>query len=88
MKEVPNVVDPALVAGRYRVELMLENHHPWSGEVTVEGVEFMEIGPGCFQMGSEKNAEGGDWLGGASRRCSVPRTEPSGIPSVHQDDVN
>ena len=35
---------------------------------TIEGVEFVEIGPGCFRMGSGKLAEGGDLLG---KVCSV-----------------
>ncbi len=40
---VPNVVDPALVPGRYRVELTLEGHHPWSGEVAVEAGRTTEV---------------------------------------------
>jgi hypothetical protein len=40
---VANVVDPALLPGRYRVELNLEGHHPWSEEVDVEEGETTNV---------------------------------------------
>ena len=45
---------------------------PTGNVMILEGVEFVEIGPGIFRMGSEHLAEGGDWLG---RVC-----EPFGLP--------
>lgn len=36
---------------------------PTGETMTLEGVEFVEIGPGIFRMGSDYLAEGGDWLG-------------------------
>ena len=38
----------------------------------VEGIEFVEIGPGCFRMGSEHLAEGGDFLGRWCARLGLP----------------
>ena len=32
---------------------------PTGREMTIEGIEFVEIGPGIFRMGSEHLAEGG-----------------------------
>jgi len=54
--------------------------------LTVEGVEFVEIGPGCFLMGSEKNAEGGDLLGRWCARLGLPwgdQAKPSSEMPVH-----
>ncbi len=45
---------------------------PTGRTLTVEGVEFVEIGPGIFRMGSTHNAEGGDWIG---KLCA-----PFGLP--------
>jgi len=45
---------------------------PTGERVTLEGVEFVEIGPGVFRMGSTVGARGGDWLG---RLCA-----PVGLP--------
>jgi len=59
---------------------------PTGRTLTVEGVEFVEIGPGCFQMGSEKNAEGGDWLGKLCARLGLPwgdHPKPSWEMPVH-----
>ncbi|MEN8150011.1 MAG: hypothetical protein ABFS86_09320, partial [Planctomycetota bacterium] len=36
---------------------------PTGNKQTYEGVEFVEIGPGIFRMGSDYLAEAGDWLG-------------------------
>ena len=55
---------------------------------TFEGVEFVEIGPGCFRMGSGKFAKGGDLLG---KVCAVvglpwgeqPEPETSDEMPVH-----
>jgi formylglycine-generating enzyme required for sulfatase activity len=49
-------------------------------------VEFIEIGPGCFLMGSEEYAEGGDWLGRWCDRLGLPwgdQPEPSYEMPVH-----
>ena len=35
---------------------------PTGRTLVAEGVEFVEIGPGCFRMGSEFLAKKGDWL--------------------------
>jgi formylglycine-generating enzyme required for sulfatase activity len=45
---------------------------PTGDTVTLEGVEFVEIGPGISRMGSTLGARGGDWLG---RICA-----PLGLP--------
>jgi formylglycine-generating enzyme required for sulfatase activity len=45
---------------------------PTGERVTYEGVEFVEIGPGVFRMGSTYLAKGGDWLG---KLCA-----PLGLP--------
>ena len=45
---------------------------PTGRTLTVEGVEFVEIGPGCFLMGSEKYAKGGNWLGQWCARFGLP----------------
>jgi len=45
---------------------------PTGEKETYEGVEFVEIGPGIFRMGSTFEARGGDWLG---RVCA-----PFGLP--------
>jgi len=45
---------------------------PTSRTLTVEGVEFVEIGPGCFRMGSRQGAEGGDLLGQWCSRFGLP----------------
>jgi formylglycine-generating enzyme required for sulfatase activity len=51
-----------------------------------EGVEFVEIGPGCFRMGSQKNAEGGNFLGRWCARFGLlwgDQPEPSSEMPVH-----
>jgi formylglycine-generating enzyme required for sulfatase activity len=53
---------------------------------TFEGVTFVEIGPGCFRMGSNKRAEGGDLLGQWCARLGLPwgdQPEPSDEMPVH-----
>jgi formylglycine-generating enzyme required for sulfatase activity len=52
----------------------------------VEGVEFIEIGPGIFRMGSDHDAEGGDWIGKLCQRVGLPwgdQPEPSNEMPVH-----
>jgi len=59
---------------------------PTGGRVTCEGVEFVEIGPGIFKMGSTHLAEGGDWLGKLCRPFGLPwgkRPTPSDEMPVH-----
>jgi formylglycine-generating enzyme required for sulfatase activity len=53
---------------------------------TYEGVAFVEIGPGCFRMGSEKNALGEDLLGQLCARFNLPwgeQPKPSDEMPVH-----
>ena len=45
---------------------------PTGQTMTLEGVEFVEIGPGVFLMGSTHLAGGGDWL---AKLCA-----PFGLP--------
>ncbi len=64
------------------------NYHPEpTGNLeTFEGVKFVEIGPGCFRMGSRKNAEGGDSLGWWCARLGLPwgdQPKPSDEMPVH-----
>ncbi len=58
-----------------------------TGEVeTYEGVRFVEIGPGCFRMGSTHVADGGDLLGRWCARFGLPwgsQPEPSNEMPVH-----
>jgi len=52
----------------------------------IEGVEFVEIGPGCFRMGSTHLAEGGDFLGKVCAAVGLPwgdQPEPSDETPVH-----
>jgi formylglycine-generating enzyme required for sulfatase activity len=59
---------------------------PTGETVTLEGVEFVEIGPGIFRMGSTHLAKGGDWLGRICARLGLPwgeRPEPSDEMPVH-----
>jgi len=59
---------------------------PTDRTLTVEGVEFVEIGPGCFLMGSENEAEGGDLLGRWCARFGLPwgdQPQPSDEMPVH-----
>ena len=46
---------------------------------TIEGVEFVEIGPGCFRMGSGKLAEGGDLLGKVCAVVGLPVRVGAGV---------
>jgi hypothetical protein len=64
------------------------SYHPEpTGEIVpCEGVEFVEIGPGCFRMGSNQGAEGGDFLGRWRARLGPPwgeQPEPSEEMPVH-----
>jgi len=59
---------------------------PTGEKVTLEGVEFVEIGPGVFRMGSTYLAEGGDWLGKICAPFGLPwgeRPLPSMEMPVH-----
>jgi formylglycine-generating enzyme required for sulfatase activity len=64
------------------------SYHPEpTGQVKpIGGMEFVEIGPGCFLMGSEKKARGGDWLGRWCARIGLPwgdQPKPSVEMPVH-----
>ena len=53
---------------------------PTGERMTIEGVEFIEIGPGIFRMGSDHLAKGGDWIGKLCQRVGLPwgdQPEPS-----------
>ena len=53
---------------------------PTGEEETYQGVEFVEISPGCFRMGSREGAVGGDLLGHWCSRFGLPwgdQPEPS-----------
>ena len=50
---------------------------PTGQSIIVEGVEFVEIGPGVFQMGSTYGA-GGDFLGRISGAVGLPWGNPPG----------
>jgi len=59
---------------------------PTGEKYTVEGVTFVEIGPGIFRMGSTHLAEGGDWLGKLCKPFGLPwgkKPEPSDEMPVH-----
>jgi len=59
---------------------------PTGEEETYRGVMFVEIGPGCFRMGSKKGAEGGDLLGQWCSRFGLPwgdQPKPSDEMPVH-----
>jgi len=59
---------------------------PTGAKETYEGVEFIEIGPGIFRMGSTFLAEGGDWLGKICAPLGLPwgeHPEPSKEMPVH-----
>jgi hypothetical protein len=59
---------------------------PTGRTLTVEGIEFVEIGPGIFRMGSNHLAEGGDWLGRLCASLGLPwgrHPKPSSEMPVH-----
>jgi len=59
---------------------------PAGQTLEVEGVTFVEIGPGIFRMGSTADAEGGDWLGKICKPFGLPwgkQPEPSVEMPVH-----
>jgi len=59
---------------------------PTGEEETYEGVKFVEIGPGCYRMGSREGSEGGDLLGRWCARFGLPwgdQPEPSDEMPVH-----
>jgi len=60
---------PARYVLRYGVSPGCE---PTGEKTTVEGVTFVEIGPGIFRMGSTHLAEGGDWLGKLCKPFGLP----------------
>ena len=62
---------------------------PTGRTLTTEGVEFVEIGPGCFLMGSDSNGEPGDFLGGLCYPFGLPwgdQPNPSNEMPVHWVD--
>ena len=60
---------PVRMVWRYGISYGPE---PTGRTLTVEGVEFVEIGPGCFLMGSARYAKGGDFLGLWCSRLGLP----------------
>ena len=72
---------------RYYVRYGLDPYCAPTGErVTLDGVEFVEIGPGILKMGSTHLAEGGDWLGKLCKPFGLPwgkKPEPSDEMPVH-----
>ena len=61
---------------------------PTGRVLSTSGVEFVEIGPGCFRMGSDRGAEGGDLLGRWCARLGLPwgdqeRRKPTDEMPVH-----
>lgn len=71
---------------------MVENYglsygpEPTGEMIAIGGVEFVEIGPGCFRMGSNTAAEGGDFLGRWCARLGLPwgnQPAPSNEMPVH-----
>jgi formylglycine-generating enzyme required for sulfatase activity len=53
---------------------------------TLEGVEFVEVGPGCSRMGSDRFPEGGDSIGRLCASLRLPwgeHPEPSDEMPVH-----
>ena len=45
---------------------------PTGRELILEGIEFIEIGPGVARIGSEDQVQGGDWLGQWCARVGLP----------------
>ena len=70
-----------LPPAKYHLRYGLDPYCAPTGEtLDVEGVTFVEIGPGIFLMGSTANAEGGDWLGKLCKPFGLPwgkHPEPS-----------
>ncbi len=59
---------------------------PTGERETYQGVRFVEIGPGCFRMGSDQRAKGGDLLGQWCARFGLPwgdQPKPSSEMPVH-----
>jgi len=59
---------------------------PTGNVKTIEGIEFVELKPGYFRMGSKFNAKGGDWLGKLCAPLGLPwgkQPEPSDEMPVH-----
>ncbi len=59
---------------------------PTGRRLTVESVEFVEIGPGCFLMGSDFKGKPGDFLGGLCYPFGLPwgnQPKPSDEMPVH-----
>jgi formylglycine-generating enzyme required for sulfatase activity len=74
---------PVRMVWRYGFSYLPE---PTGQVVPCEGVEFVEIGPGCFRMGSRQRAEGGDLLGRWCARLGLPwgdQPKPSDEMPVH-----
>jgi formylglycine-generating enzyme required for sulfatase activity len=69
------------VAGLPPVRMVLRHGfshapEPTGRTLTVDGIELVEIGPGCFFMGSKAKVEGGDWLGRVCAPLGLPWGEP------------
>ncbi len=60
---------PVRMVWRYGISYGSE---PTGRTLTVEGVEFVEIDPGCFFMGSDQGLESGDVLGRWCARLGLP----------------
>ena len=59
---------------------------PTGETMKIEGIEFVEIGPGCFRMGSTHLAKGGDSIGKVCAALGLPwgdQPEPSNEMPVH-----
>ena len=72
---------------KYYLRYGLDPYCEPTGDIeTLEGVTFVEIGPGIFRMGSKHLEEGGDWLGKICRPFGSPwgkHPEPSNEMPVH-----
>ena len=63
---------------------------PTGRTMCVDGVEFVEIGPGAFRMGSEYLAEGGDLIGRICASLGLPwgdQPTPSNEMPVHWVEI-
>ena len=72
---------------KYYLRYGLDPYCETTGErETHEGVEFVEVGPGIFRMGSTYLAEGGGWLGRICAPLGLPwgkHPKPSNEMPVH-----
>jgi formylglycine-generating enzyme required for sulfatase activity len=59
---------------------------PTGRVLTAQAVEFVEIGPGCFRMGSDETAKSGDLLGRWCAQLDLPwgdQPDPSNEMPIH-----